>query len=245
MSRFRAVVFDCYQTLVSLPTDGRERAFDDLAQRLGLSLPPGELHRRWRQMGRELGPNDPRPRRPPLDGPVASFRSFGDLWLERFGEFFRRLNIDAEPSVGVDAYVRAHTVAVPFPDVRPALEALRGHYRLAVLSDADTSFLEASVASTGVSFDVVLSSEEVGAYKPHVSIFREMSRRLEVGPSGIVYVGDGLWSDVAGAKNAGMAAVWLNRESRARAEEDAAPDWEIASLEELPALLEAQRAGES
>jgi len=241
--RFRAVVFDCYQTLVSLPTDGRQRAFDELARRLGLSLPPGELHRRWREMGREVGPNDPRPRRSPLDGPFPSFRSFGDLWLERFGEFFRRLNIDAEPSVGVDAYIQAHTMASAFPDVRPALEALRPHYRLAVLSDADTSFLGASVAATGVSFEVVLSSEEVSAYKPHVSIFREMSRRLEVSPPGIVYVGDGLWRDVAGAKNAGMAAVWLNREGRARGEEDAAPDWEIASLGELPALLESQRGG--
>lgn len=52
------------------------------------------------------------------------------------------------------------------------------------------------------------------------------------------HVGDSLTSDIAGASNAGLgAAVWLNRTGAVLAD-GVRPDYEIALLTELPALLD-------
>jgi cyclopropane-fatty-acyl-phospholipid synthase len=51
------------------------------------------------------------------------------------------------------------------------------------------------------------------------------------------HIGDSLSSDVAGAKAAGLTAVWLNRHGVQRTGSDPEPDYEIASLSELLPLL--------
>jgi putative hydrolase of the HAD superfamily len=52
-------------------------------------------------------------------------------------------------------------------------------------------------------------------------------------------IGNSLPRDVAGAKRAGMRAVWLNRQGDPP-EGEAIPDAEIRSLDELPALLDSR-----
>jgi hypothetical protein len=46
----RAVLLDFYCTLVDLSDPVRSRGFDDIARRLGLSLDPGELYRRYTEI---------------------------------------------------------------------------------------------------------------------------------------------------------------------------------------------------
>ncbi|MGH7292500.1 MAG: HAD hydrolase-like protein, partial [Myxococcota bacterium] len=55
------------------------------------------------------------------------------------------------------------------------------------------------------------------------------------------HIGDSLSADIAGAKAAGVAAVWLNRSALARPDGAPVPDHEIRSLSELTALLGAAR----
>jgi len=88
-------------------------------------------------------------------------------------------------------------------------------------------------------FDVtVLSSEEM-VRKPHPRIYAAVLTRLGLPGEAAVFVGDRLKEDIRGPKEAGMRAV-LTTQFR---EEDPAtvavkPDAVIATLEELPALLE-------
>jgi hypothetical protein len=51
-----------------------------------------------------------------------------------------------------------------------------------------------------------------------------------------MHVGDSLESDVAGAKGVGSISVWLNRD-RVANNTPIQPDWEIASLSELPNIV--------
>jgi len=44
-------------------------------------------------------------------------------------------------------------------------------------------------------------------------------------------------ADVAGAKAAGLTAVWVNRTGARPKPEEPAPDYEVASLTELAALF--------
>ena len=104
----------------------------------------------------------------------------------------------------------------PLPGGRqslPAEPAGDGPRRPAL--DADHDFLDANLRRHGLRFDAVVSSEELRVYKPHVSIFHETCARLGVAPDEAIYLGDSPWADVAGARNAGLRAVWLNRRNTA------------------------------
>jgi len=232
------VIFDYYETLAELSFAQRERTFDDLARRVGADLAPGEAYRDWR--GRTTRDTVLRLRahdRPPLDGERLPFISFRDVWQRRFGELFRAWGVAAEAGVGTEAYVTAHSSALAYADVAPALDDLRRSYRLAVLSDADHGFLTASIERNGLDFETVVSSEEARAYKPHVSIFREACARLGIEPEAAVYVGDSPWPDIAGARHAGLRAVWINRHGASWPADIEPPETTVRSLSELPSVL--------
>ncbi len=215
----------------------RERHFDDVAREAGLELAPGEAFRQWREFttsDRELrlGGQDM-----PLDGETPPFVTFRDVWRTRTAELYRGWDVPSPDGDGGDAYYRLHASAVAYPEVPAALRKLRQRFELAVLSDADDDFLYASMRRNNLQFATVVSSEEACAYKPHVSIFETVCARLDIRPGEAVYVGDTPRADVAGARNAGLRAVWVNRHDAAWPDEIAPPDDEIVSLAELPDLL--------
>jgi putative hydrolase of the HAD superfamily len=82
-------------------------------------------------------------------------------------------------------------------------------------------------------FDVVLISGEVGIAKPNASIFRLALRKLAAERERVWHVGDDLKADVAGARAAGITAVWLNRRGLVRKHGEPEPDLEIRSLSSL------------
>ncbi len=237
MPPLRAVIFDYYETLVELTMTLRERHFDDVAREAGLELAPGEAFRQWREVttsDRELRLGG---QQSPLDGEKPPFVTFGDVWRRRTAELYSGWDVPLPDGDASDAYYRLHASAVAYPEVPSALRELRQRFELAVLSDADDDFLIANMRHNNLQFATVVSSEEVGAYKPHVSIFETACERLNVEPGQAAYVGDTPWNDIAGARNAGLRAVWVNRHGVTWPDEIPPPDHEIASLAELPALL--------
>lgn len=60
----------------------------------------------------------------------------------------------------------------------------------------------------------VMVSADYSVRKPHHLLFDTAAARLGVPPQGIWFVGDRLDTDVAGAKAAGMTAVWFNTNQR-------------------------------
>lgn len=238
MTEIRTVIFDYYETLAQISRATRVETFDSLARRVGVDLEQGEAFRHWQEFTTKdwtLRLNGQR--RPPVSGPTPPFTTFREVWLHRSGELFKKWEVDVPAQVGLDAYIDAHSQARFYPEVPDALAALRERYRLAVLSDADDDFIEPSIEQNGLDFDVVVTSEEVGAYKPHVSLFNEACRRLEVEPSQAVYVGDTPWQDIEGARNAGMQAVWINRHAASWPDDIDPPPATVTSLAELPAVL--------
>jgi FMN phosphatase YigB (HAD superfamily) len=60
--------------------------------------------------------------------------------------------------------------------------------------------------------DAVIFCGDVGYRKPHRSTFQHSADRLGVSPEKTVMVGNSLTSDVIGAQQCGLSAVWLNRD---------------------------------
>ncbi len=85
--------------------------------------------------------------------------------------------------------------------------------------------------------DFVLVSEEIESWKPDPAIFAEALRLGEAAPAETVFIGDSMEHDMAGARAAGIRAVWVNRHGRARAPGDITPDHEIRRVGEVLGLL--------
>ena len=126
-----------------------------------------------------------------------------------------------------------------FPEVPGVLETLkRAGYRLAILSNGSPPMLEAAVTSAGIAplLDAVLSVEEAGHYKPHPRVYQLALDRLGMDAAAIAFQSSNAW-DAHAASAFGMRVVWCNRYGQRRERLPGAPDAEIKTLAEVPALL--------
>jgi HAD superfamily hydrolase (TIGR01549 family) len=98
-----------------------------------------------------------------------------------------------------------------FDDAIPALDALRGQARLALLTNNPygADVLDRHGLHTDV-FDAVVVADP-SVRKPDPRAFTPLVETLGLAPSEIAYVGDSVSADVEGALGAGLRAVWLNR----------------------------------
>jgi 2-haloalkanoic acid dehalogenase type II len=126
----------------------------------------------------------------------------------------------------------------PFPEVPRALQQTRGRgWKLAILSNTDRDYIEASLAQLGVPFELAIVASEIGSYKPalgHWTAFAE-----EVGRLPDVHVAASLFHDVAPAAELGLPSIWINRLGE---KADPEPTRELADLSRLPEAL-AELAG--
>lgn len=86
-------------------------------------------------------------------------------------------------------------------------------------------------------FDHVLLAEVEGYRKPDVRIFKRAVKLAGTEPRNMLYVGDGLLTDVLGASRAGLKVAWLKREGRKIPERIPEPDHTINDLGEVQKLV--------
>jgi len=84
----------------------------------------------------------------------------------------------------------------------------------------------------------VFGGERAERPKPAPDLLEVALREMEVLPSEALAVGDGPDTDVAAAKAAGVASVWVNRGRVRWPDDDDGPEFMIRTLEELPALVD-------
>lgn len=166
---------------------------------------------------------------------------------ERFGFLFRRLGLDpgtVPPEVVAQllaTHKRELSRAAEFPaSHRTLLTRLASRFRLGVVSNFDyTPTASWILEREGIAafFDAVVISDEVGWRKPKPIIFEVALARLRVSPGETLFVGDRADIDVLGAKRAGLAAAWLNRDGELLPEGIPVPEYEIRDLGALGPLL--------
>lgn len=99
-----------------------------------------------------------------------------------------------------------------YPEVKSVLAQLRASgLRLALASNVTYSFATALRRLLKDKVDLLHLSCELGSAKPSSSFYQALCSRLEYPPQNILMVGDTLSDDYAGAKDAGLNAVLLNR----------------------------------
>jgi len=205
----RWATFDCYGTLIDWNGGiGRE-----LERLFGVGGVAPLLHR-YHDVEPEVQREDP----------SRNYRQVMAIALARLGV----------PPEEQDALGRSLPSCKPFPEVRAELEEVRARgWKLAILSNTDRDFIDASLEQIGVPFELAIVASEIGSYKPAPGHWRAFHERVAADTH--VHVGASLFHDVAPARDLGLPTIWVNRLGE---EAEPQPDVELRSLAGLADALE-------
>ena len=123
----------------------------------------------------------------------------------------------------------------PWPDVRPVVGELARTHRLGVVTNCSETLGQAAAKHVGVPFDVVVTCERAGYYKPEPYPYQLALKEIGCPASRVLYV-SGAAFDLIGCTAVGMDAYWHNRLGHARASDCLEPLVESRTLAQLPAL---------
>lgn len=132
----------------------------------------------------------------------------------------------------------AEAFVVPVPGAREMLRELRGcGYAVAVLTNGWSPLQQRKLALLGFEGPTIVSGD-IGVQKPDVAAFDILVSALGTPRDGCWYVGDDPKSDIEGALDAGLQAVWLDDEGAVYPERAAKPTLTIHHLGELTGALQ-------
>ncbi|OYR26001.1 HAD-IA family hydrolase [Brucella lupini] len=184
---------------------------------------------------------------------IMSFdRARAEIQKERpahlYPEVLRRCfdRISGEFGVAVDAARREAFSKTPhqwpaYSDTSAGLKALQARARIGALSNIDNASLASSCKNMDIEFDIVVTAERVGAYKPSWEHFNAAIAELEgmgIPRERILHVGQSLRADITPANKLGLKSAWINRPQRllglsGEGAAEARPDLTVESLAEL------------
>ena len=122
-----------------------------------------------------------------------------------------------------------------FPEARPALELLAERFVLIAVTNGNADLEKIGIRQL---FDDVVSAATAGAAKPARQIFDLAVQVGGADATETLHVGDHPLYDVHGARDAGLRAVWVNRDGDDWPAEYHEPDGEVQHIGELCALLD-------
>lgn len=138
-----------------------------------------------------------------------------------------------------DRLMKLYLEVSAYPEVPHMLQSLSDSgMKLAILSNGTPRMLEAAALNAGISnfFDVILSVEKVGTYKPHPSVYQLAPLQLNVSSRNICFISSNGW-DAYSAKAFGFHVLWCNRFNQPPENIPDAPDGEINDLSYVPKLV--------
>ncbi len=98
-----------------------------------------------------------------------------------------------------------------FPDSAAALARLATRFRLGVLTNCDDDLFAGSNRRLGIAFDWIVTAQQVGSYKPSRRNFEVLLERLTLPRERVLHVAQSLFHDHVPAKAMGFSTVWVDR----------------------------------
>ena len=228
LSDFDALSFDCYGTLIDWEA-GIVAVLAPWAAAAGMAVTDEQLLADYA-----------------MHEAAAEVEMPAALYPAILATAMRRLGAQLCIAVAADDAARLGS-SVPdwpaFPDSAAALATLAKRFKLIILSNVDRTSFAGSNARLGVTFDAILTAQDIGSYKPAARNFDALLAQTAAMaiPSGkLLHVAQSLFHDHVPAKAFGLPTVWINR----RAERagwgatppppaDVTPDWTFTSMAEF------------
>lgn len=210
---YHVVTFDCYGTLV----DWNAGLGNALSKAAGAARPAVDGAARLLAAYHELEPVVE----------AESRRSYREILIETAQRAVRRCGW--EMSLEAAAYLPDSLPNWPlFPDTNAALERLyAAGYRLGILSNVDDDLLAGTRRHFSVPFELIVTAQRVGSYKPALGHF-QTARRL-IGDARWLHAAQSYFHDIVPARMLGIPVAWINRLDE-QASGIARPDREFSDL---------------
>lgn len=198
-AQFTTLSFDCYGTLIDWES-GIAAAMRPWAEGAGLELGDAELVSAHASHETHVQQDNPTMRYPAVLGHV----------LRSVGADFDLAVTDAD----AEAYGNSVKDWPAFADSTDALTRLKNRYRLVILSNVDRASFAHSNSRLAVDFDLIITAEDVGSYKPDLNNFTLMFDRLpEIDSSrlDLLHVAESLYHDHEPSETLGLPSAWIHR----------------------------------
>ena len=221
MSRVRpydVITFDCYGTLIDWD-GGIAAAFAKAVAETGGRLDAQQVCDTYETIEAEVE--------------AERYRAYREVLTESTRRVARRLGW-ALPEARAGFLAESLPFWIPFPDTNAALERLfRAGYQLGILSNVDDDLLAETRKHFTVPFDLIVTAQQVGSYKPAPGHF--LTARERIGARRWLHAAQSHFHDVTPASRHAIDTGWINRRRVVRGEPR--PDRELHSLAELAAWL--------
>jgi putative hydrolase of the HAD superfamily len=155
------------------------------------------------------------------------------------------------PETSVLAWIAAYRAHEPRlrlrPDVRGALERLRGQWRVGILTNGLPSVQAAKVKALGLNglVDAVTFADPFDGGKPAPAAFLDILARLGAAPERTVFAGDDPERDIAGAQRVGMKTVLVDRSGDGWTRGGPRADAVVRLVSDVPAVADRLVSGGS
>jgi 2-haloalkanoic acid dehalogenase type II len=198
-SRTTTITFDCYGTLIDWSA-GLNASLKRLFGPMDSSV---DLARRYVETEAEV------------EG--EGYRRYRDVMQETALRTARRLG---RPLAPMDAARFAAELPSwkPFADTNEGLALLKKRYRLGVLSNIDRDLFAGTSTQFSITFDFVITAEDVKSYKPAHGHFERLLASA-VKREEVLHVAQSLYHDGRACRDLGIAFVWINRYNDGRTDE--------------------------
>jgi putative hydrolase of the HAD superfamily len=238
----RAIAFDVNGTLIRIQTeDGDEQIFRSAAHFLtyqGIDLHRDQVRDLYFQIMKEQLQASPE-EYPEFDA-VGIWRAIIDGHMTDFtralpaGKLRQMPLFLAEMARGI-----ARRRLGLYPSVREVLEVLRGRYPLAVVTDAQSANARGELHKVGLlgCFDPVIVSGDHGYRKPDRRLFQFALDGMNVAAGDTLYVGNDMYRDIFGAREAGMKTVMFDSDQGSKTHPGCVPDHTITDFRDLLRIL--------
>ena len=225
-SRFEVLTFDCYGTLIDWET-GILTALREVLDAHGVQAD-----------GEELLASYARHEAAAEAGPYLPYRQVLARCLHGVCA-----ELGVEPTTAeVGRFSESVADWPAFDDSKAALARLAEQFKLGVITNCDTDLFARSNERLGVTFDWVITAEQLGSYKPNPRNFELARARIGGPPERHLHVAQSLYHDHVPAHALGLSTAWINRRhdrpgSGATLPAAASPDFEFEGMADFAAAL--------
>ena len=199
LNDFKALTFDCYGTLIDWES-GILAAFGPWRKRTGVAPDDNRLLELFADEESRIQ----------SEQPSMLYPDVLSLGLQRMGE---KLKAPPTPEES-RAFGQSVKDWPAFPDSAKALAYLKKHYKLVILSNIDRTSFGHSNKKLGVTFDAVVTAQDVGCYKPalrHFEVGLEKLAKMGVPKDKVLHTAQSLFHDHVPGKKMGLTTMWINR----------------------------------
>ncbi|TKT74580.1 haloacid dehalogenase type II [Aquamicrobium sp. LC103] len=199
LTDFKVLTFDCYGTLIDWES-GMVEALRPLTDRLSTKLSRDQIleaHARHESFQQKQTPG----------------RNYRDILASTYRRLAEEWGASVSWAECID-YGRSVEHWPAFEDSAGALNYLKRHYKLVILSNVDNMSFAGSNRRLQVDFDGVYTAEDIGSYKPAPANFEymlEMLGRRGYEKKDILHTAESMFHDHKPANNFGLASAWIYR----------------------------------